>query len=119
MWLETDMPRPTRIANSPPAAVEESLERLGRNIRTARLRRRLPQADLAARMGVSRFVVADVEKGKPTTGVAVYLGALWALGLLGNMCKVADPDLDEEGKTLERARGPKRAGRRRVLSDDF
>ncbi|MDE0281274.1 MAG: helix-turn-helix domain-containing protein [Gammaproteobacteria bacterium] len=113
------MPRPTRIANSPPAAVEEALERLGRNIRTARLRRKLPQADLAARMGVSRFVVADVERGKPTTGVAVYLGALWALDLLGNMRKVADPDLDEEGKTLERARGPKRAGRRRGLSDDF
>lgn len=113
------MPRPTRIANSPPAAVEEALERLGRNIRTARLRRKLPQADLAARMGVSRFVVADVERGKPTTGVVVYLGALWALGLLGNMRKVADPDLDEEGKTLERARAPKRAGRRRGLSDDF
>ena len=113
------MPRPTRIANSPPAAVEEALERLGSNIRTARLRRRLPQADLAARMGVSRFVVADVEKGKPTTGVAVYLGALWALGLLGDMREVADPDRDEEGKTLELARGPKRASRRRALSDDF
>ena len=119
MSLETDMPRPTRIADSPPAAVEETLERLGRNIRTARLRRRLPQAELAARMGVSRFVVADVERGKPTTGAAVYLGALWALGLLGDVREVADPDRDEEGKTLERARGPRRAGSRGVLSDDF
>ena len=46
------MPRPTKISISPPAAVAETLERLGRNIRTARLRRKLPQADLARRMGV-------------------------------------------------------------------
>ena len=92
---------------------------MGRNIRTARLRRKLRQEELAGRMGVSRFVIADVERGKPTTGIAVYLGALWALGLLDQMREVADPDRDEEGKALERARGPRRAGGRRALSDDF
>ena len=113
------MPRPTRIARSPPAAVEEALQRLGRNIRTARLRRRMPQEQLAKRVGVSRFVVADIERGKPTSGVAVYMGALWALGLLAQMRDVADPDRDEEGKTLERARSPRTARPRRSLSDDF
>ena len=113
------MPRPTRISDSPPAAVEEALVRLGQNIRTARLRRRLPQAELARRMGVSRFAVADVERGKPTTGIAVYLGALWVLGQLGQLREIADPDRDEEGKTLERARSPKRAHWRGALSDDF
>jgi transcriptional regulator with XRE-family HTH domain len=119
MLFETDMPRLTKMACSPPAAVVEALERLGRNIRTARLRRRLPQTELAERMGVSRFVVADVERGKPTTGVAAYVGALWVLGLLGDLSEVADPDRDEEGKTLERARSPRRARGRRPLSDDF
>ena len=113
------MPRPTKIAESPPAAVQEALERLGRNIRTARLRRKLPQQQLAQRMGVSRFVVADIEKGKPTTGIAAYMGALWVLGLLTHMRDVADPERDEEGKTLERARSPKTARSRRVLSDEF
>ena len=113
------MPRLTKMADSPPAAVEEGLQRLGRNIRTARLRRRLPQIELAERMGVSRFVVADVERGKPTTGVAAYVGALWVLGLLDGLSEVADPDRDEEGKTLERARSPRRARRRQPLSDDF
>ncbi len=107
------------IAGSPPAAVEEALQRLGRNIRTARLRRSLPQTAVAERMGVSRFVVADVERGKPTTGVASYIGALWVLGLLGDMTEVADPDRDEEGKALERTRNPRRARSRRSLSDDF
>ena len=70
-------------------------------------------------MGVSRFVVADVERGKPTTGVAVYMGALWVMGLVGQIREVGDPDCDEEGKTLERARSPRRAHGRRALSDDF
>jgi len=113
------MPTPTRIAESPPAAVEGALDRLGRNIRTARLRRNMTQSDLAERMGSSRFTVADIEKGKATTGVALYLGALWALGLIDQVLGVADPDRDEEGKALERARSPRRAGRRQALSDDF
>ena len=113
------MPRPTKIAEHPPAAVVDALERLGRNIRTARLRRRMPQQQLAKRVGVSRFVVADIERGKPTSGVAVYMGALWALGLLAQMRDVADPDHDEEGKILERARSPRTARPRRSLSDDF
>ena len=113
------MPRPTKIAKHPPAAVVDALERLGRNIRTARLRRRMPQQQLAKRVGVSRFVVADIERGKPTSGVAVYMGALWALGLLAQMRDVADPDHDQEGKILERARSPRTARPRRSLSDDF
>ena len=113
------MPRISKITRSPPAAVQEALERLGRNLRTSRLRRRLRQEDLARRVGVSRFVVAEIEKGKPNTGIAAYLGVLWALGLLHGMREVADPDRDEEGKILERARSPKMARRRNILSDEF
>ena len=119
MYFYIYMTKPTKIVTSPPAAVEEALGRLGRNLRTARLRRRLPQSELARRMGVSRFLVADIERGKPSTGVAVYLGAMWALGLLDQMGEVADPNCDEEGKALERARSPVRASGRRALSDDF
>lgn len=113
------MPTRTRIAASVPAAVQDALERLGRNIRVARLRRRLTQEELAQRVGVSRFVIADVERGKATTGVAAHLGALWALGLLPGMREVGDPDRDDEGKTLERARMPVRARRPQPLADDF
>ena len=100
------MTRISKIAKSPPAAVENILNRLGRNIRTARLRRKLSREQLAERIGISRYVVADIEKGKPTTAIAAYLGALWALGLLRDMREVADPDRDEEGKILERAQKP-------------
>lgn len=75
----------------------------------ARLRRRLRMQDVADRIGTSRFTIADLERGKPSTSVAAYLGSLWALGLLDQMESVADPDLDEEGKMLENARPPGRA----------
>ena len=113
------MPRLSKIAASPPAAVEAALARLGQNIRTARLRRKIPLEELAERIGVSRFALADAEKGKPTTSLVVYAGALWALGLLDDLSRVADPDRDEEGKALERIRSPKRAHRVRQLNNDF
>jgi transcriptional regulator with XRE-family HTH domain len=113
------MPRMSRITASPPAAVEVALKRLGRNIRTARLRRRLRIEDVAERMGASRFTVSDLEKGKPGVSAAAYFGALWALGLIEQASELADPDRDEEGKVLESARQPTQAPRRRTLDNDF
>lgn len=113
------MPRVSKIAESPPSAVDKALKRLGENIRTARLRRRLRLDDVAERMGISRFALSEVEKGKPTSAVAAYVGALWALGLLDQLEEVADPDRDEEGKTLERARSPKTARSRTTLDNEF
>ncbi len=103
-----------------PAAVEQILTQLGRNIRIARLRRKLRLEDLAERIGVSRYSMADVEKGKPTVAIATYVGALWALGLTEKMSTIADPDRDTEGKALENKRAPKTAAKRKqVLNNDF
>lgn len=113
------MPRASPSNEQPPAAVEAALERLGRNIRIARLRRRMPQAQLAERIGVSRFVVANMERGRGGTSVAAYAGALWALGLLEQLQAVADPATDAEGVALEHSRRPQRARVRTVLDDDF
>lgn len=114
------MTKSNNIAKSPPAAVEKTLCQLGRNIRTARLRRKLRLEDLAQRVGTSRYVMSDIEKGKPTTAIASYIGALWALGLLEEMQFVADPDHDTEGKILEKVHSPKTAGKRKkALDNDF
>jgi len=78
----------------------------------------MTQSNLADRLGASRFVVADLEQGKPTTGVAAYLGALWVLGLLDHLATVGDPASDEEGILLERSREPQRA-RLKKADDDF
>ena len=96
------------------------LTALGRNIRTARLRRRLSRRQLAEKVGMSRYLVADIEAGKPTTAVAAYIGTLWALGLLDGVEALAHPDQDLEGKALEAARRPTTAPKRgRALDDDF
>ena len=112
-------PQLSPIVQHPPAALEQALQRLEHNIRTARLRRRWQLEDVAERMGVSRFTVADLERGKPGTSIAAYLGALWVLGLLDQLAEVADPDRDGEGKALEAARQPGQAPRRHRFDDDF
>jgi transcriptional regulator with XRE-family HTH domain len=113
------VPRVSKISQASPAAVEKALIRLGRNIQTARLRRRLSRGELAGRIGISRQVLAHIEKGKATTAVAAYLGALWSLGLLNQLKNVAEPDRDEEGKILERKRSLQTAPKRRKMNDDF
>lgn len=113
------MPTRTTITTCPPAEVEDILRRIGSNLRTARLRRRLRIQDIADRLGTSRFTVANVEKGKPGASGAAYFGVLWALGLLDDAKYLADPDRDEEGKIREAARLPTQAPRRRKLHDDF
>ena len=113
------MSKPSAMTHSPPTEVEDAVRRLGRNIRIARLRRRLRIEDIADAIGASRFTVSGVEKGKISASMAAYAGSLWALGLLDQMERVADPDLDDTGKVLESARQPTRARRRMTLDNDF
>jgi transcriptional regulator with XRE-family HTH domain len=120
MMVIINMKKQNSFLKTPPSAVEQILLRLGRHIRTARLRRKMRVVDLAERVGVSRYLIADVENGKPTTSVAAYVGALWALGLSDELQNVADPDRDDEGKTLESTRFPKTAAKRKQeLDNDF
>lgn len=114
------MPKSNLTANTLPHAVQQALVRLGANIATARNRRGIGQEALASRAGVTRVTQRRVERGSPTTGIGAYFAALWALGLDKEIEDLGSPDRDAEGKTLERARMPKRvrapAG---DLSDDF
>ena len=119
MELKTAMAKRNALLAAPPYPVEMALKALGDNLRTARLRRRLTIADLAQRIGVERHTVADAEKGKSSTAAGVYVALLWALGLVEQLAPVANPDADEEGKTLALAREPKRAARREAMDNDF
>lgn len=103
-----------------PAAVEQILLQLGSNIHIARLRRNMRLSDLAKRVGVSRYTIADIEKGKPTVNIAAYVSTLWVLGLIDTLREVANPDQDTEGKALESTRLPKTAAKRKkILENDF
>jgi DNA-binding XRE family transcriptional regulator len=51
--------------------VERALERLGGNLRTARIRRNHTIEDVAEKIRTGRRAVMDAEKGKPSTGVGI------------------------------------------------
>ena len=102
-----------------PYQIGQTLEKLGRDLRTARLRRNLTSAEVAQKIGTSRFVVSDAEKGKPSTSVAVYAALLWAYGFIDRLAELADPSEDEEGVRLSLSRAPARARHRGTLDNDF
>ena len=107
------------LLTAPPYQVERALKTLGANLRTARLRRNLSIEDVAAKIGVGRHVVADAEKGKPSTGIAIYAGLLWAFGLTEQLARVADPDVDEEGRLLAKRNERVHARSPKVIDNDF
>ena len=110
-----------KLLAAPPYPVEQTLKRLGANLRTARLRRNLTIEDMAEKIGtgVRAVAVADAEHGKASTGIAVYAAMLWAVDLLGHMDDVARPEKDEEGQTLALSRERARARPDRSLDSDF
>lgn len=112
----------TRIAvsaDSAPGKVVEAARRLGSNIRTARKRRRLRQAELARRAGITVQTLRRVETGSLGTGIGAYMAALWAMGLESDIGALASPDADVEGQTLEAAMRPKRVRPEKKLDNDF
>lgn len=115
----TPMTARNKLLTAPPYAVEQSLKRLGADLRTARIRRNMTIADMAERIGTGPRAIGDAEKGKPSTSAAVYAAMLWALDLLVQLDEVALPENDQAGQALARARDPGRARTRAGLSNDF
>src|ERR1700722_13212814 len=107
------------LLGATPYQVEQTLKKLGRDLKTARLRRNFTGKEASQKIGTSRFAVADAERGKPSTSVAVYAALLWAYGLVDRLADVADPSNDEEGTRLALSRGPLRARHPRKLDNDF
>ena len=84
------------------------LQALGARLRTARLRRRLRQEDVATKLGFSRDTINAIEHGSMTTSVGAYLSMLWVYGLQREVELLADPGLDREGAALTFDVGEKR-----------
>lgn len=108
-----------QLVQAPPYAVEQAVKILGRNLRTARLRRELTIKEVAEKIGTGRKAVADTEKGKPTTAVAVYAALLWAYDLLSPFEELASPLKDEQGLALASRKEPVRARKSGGLDNDF
>ncbi|NOR41639.1 MAG: helix-turn-helix domain-containing protein [Gammaproteobacteria bacterium] len=107
------------LVQAPPYPVEQAIKRLGANLRTARLRRNLTIEEVGEKIGTGPRAVTDAEKGKISTGVAVYTALLWVYDLLGPMIELADPALDEEGLSLSLSKDRARARAKDGLNNDF
>jgi len=102
-----------------PLDVQVALQRLGENVRVARVRRRMSQEVLAQACGISRKTLYSLESGAPGATTATVFTVLWKLGLLGTTQALADPDTDEHGKILEAAQRPTRVRHSVALDHDF
>jgi transcriptional regulator with XRE-family HTH domain len=108
-----------RLFVAPPHAVEKALKGLGTNLRTARIRRKMTIEDVATRIGTGPRAVMEAEKGKASTGAAVYLALLWVYGLLAPVEDLADPTKDTEGLARDSASERVRARKSGALDNDF
>jgi len=91
-----------------PLPVRRALRKLGRDIRDARLRRRIPAALVAERASISRTTLFKLEKGDPGVSIGIIGTVLFVLGLGDRLGKLADIKHDEHGLALDEERLPKR-----------
>ena len=68
------------------------LEELGKNIKMARLRRKLSAEQVAERANVTRYVIGQIEKGAPAVSIGVCAQVLFVLGMEGDLARIAGED---------------------------
>ena len=77
-----------------------ALERLGQDVRSARLRRGIAVADLAVRAGTSPSSITRLEKGDPGVAIGTLADVLVVLGLIERLADLIDVRKDDLGLAL-------------------
>lgn len=91
---------------------------IGRNLRTARKRRRKTIREAAEMAGVSVSTVKRAEAGDPAVSFGTFLALAEVLQLLDTVSFGA-PEIDTIGLTLEKQRLPERVRRKKDKRLDF
>ena len=91
-----------------PLAVRRILVQLGEDLRSARRRRRLPLAIVAARALTTRQTVSRIEKGDPSVAMGTWATILFVLGMEERLAELAAPANDVLGQALETEKLPER-----------
>ena len=89
-----------------PLPVKRTLAKLGIDIKSARLRRRITTTLMADRAFVARSTLQKVEQGDPSVSLGVYATVLFILGLSERIADLADVGSDTVGLQLEDDRLP-------------
>ena len=91
-----------------PETIPEMLKAPGLRFREARLRRRLRQDDVAAKLGFQRDTINAVEHDSMTTTIGACLSVLRVCGFECEVELLAEPGLDRQGTALRFDVGEKR-----------
>lgn len=91
-----------------PLPVDRAIKKLAADLSRARRRRRLTQASLAERIGVSLNTVKRMEKGDPRISLVFIARALLVFGELERLSDLLDTSQDDIGLTLMDEQLPKR-----------
>ena len=91
-----------------PLPVKRALTKLGADIKSARLRRRITTTLMAERAFVARSTLQKVEQGDPGVSLGVYATVLFILGLSERIAELADAGTDSVGLQLDEDRLPQR-----------
>ena len=89
--------------------VSRSIQKLGSDIKSARLRRRLPMALVAERAGISTKTLASIEKGESGVSLGNVASVIYAMGIGTPFSEILDQKNDSFGLMLDEERLPKRA----------
>jgi len=103
--------------NTVPFPVRRALAKLGKEIREARIRRRIPTSVMANRALINRMTLYKIERGDPTVSVGAYATVLFVLGMIDRFADIADAKFDEVGLSLDEERLPKRIRSKSPISN--
>jgi transcriptional regulator with XRE-family HTH domain len=95
-----------------PLPVGRALAKLGQDIRSARLRRRITTMTMAERAFITRMTLRKVERGDRGVSLGIYATVMFVLGMAPRIADLADSRGDEVGLQLEEARLPQRIRQR-------
>lgn len=101
-----------------PIPVKKTLEKLGADIKDARLRRRIPMDLIAERAGITRPTLVKVENGDAGTSIGIYAKVLFILGLEKNLANIADIRNDTVGIMISNEELPQKARARKNKDAD-
>ena len=105
--------------NALPLQVQDALQRLGQNLRVARQRRKMTQAQLAQKVMVSIGTITRLERTPENVSLGVLSQVLFVLQLVPELAALASPERDTIGMQLELARGGVRVSRKQTSDPGF